>query len=35
MNRDYPESELLKERFLPFTEDIPMIFKQLINERYE
>jgi NAD-dependent SIR2 family protein deacetylase len=29
MNRDYPESELLKERFLPFTENIPMIFKRL------
>jgi hypothetical protein len=29
MNRDYPESELLKERFLPFTEDISMIFKRL------
>jgi NAD-dependent SIR2 family protein deacetylase len=29
MNRDYPETELLKERFLPFIEDISMIFKQL------
>jgi hypothetical protein len=29
MNRDYPESELLKDRFLPFTEDISMIFKRL------
>jgi NAD-dependent SIR2 family protein deacetylase len=29
MNRDYPEAELLKERFLPFTEDIRTIFKRL------
>jgi NAD-dependent SIR2 family protein deacetylase len=33
MNRDYPETELLKDRFLPFTEDISMIFNQLKNER--
>jgi NAD-dependent SIR2 family protein deacetylase len=32
MNRDYPETELLKDRFLPFTEDISMIFNQLKNE---
>jgi NAD-dependent SIR2 family protein deacetylase len=31
MNRDYPETELLKERFLPFTEDISIIFNQLKN----
>jgi NAD-dependent SIR2 family protein deacetylase len=31
MNRDYPEVELLNERFLPFTEDISMIFDQLKN----
>jgi NAD-dependent SIR2 family protein deacetylase len=29
MNRDNPEAELLTERFLPFTEDISMIFNQL------
>jgi NAD-dependent SIR2 family protein deacetylase len=29
MNRDYPEADFLKERFLPFTEDISNIFKQL------
>jgi NAD-dependent SIR2 family protein deacetylase len=33
MNRDYPETELMDERFLPFTEDISMIFNQLNNER--
>jgi NAD-dependent SIR2 family protein deacetylase len=33
MNRDYPETELTDERFLPFTEDISMIFNQLNNER--
>jgi energy-coupling factor transporter ATP-binding protein EcfA2 len=32
MNRDYPESELLRARFLPFTEDISMIFKRLTND---
>jgi NAD-dependent SIR2 family protein deacetylase len=31
MNRDYPETELLKERYLPFTEDISMIFNHLKN----
>jgi hypothetical protein len=31
MNRDYPEVELLNECFLPFTEDISMIFDQLKN----
>jgi NAD-dependent SIR2 family protein deacetylase len=29
MNRDYPESELLTSRFLPFTENISQIFAQL------
>jgi NAD-dependent SIR2 family protein deacetylase len=33
MNRDYPETELLKDRFLSFTEDISMILNQLKNER--
>jgi NAD-dependent SIR2 family protein deacetylase len=31
MNRDYPETELLKERYLPFTEDISMILNHLKN----
>lgn len=33
LNRDYPESEILNQRFVSFTEDISMIFNRLITDK--